>query len=54
MAEDHYEATVNEDDLNMRHLTRDLNERWEKGWRLAHVFVHANNTVTVWERRDVQ
>lgn len=52
MASDHYEAEVNKDSLNMRSFTRDLNNRWENGWKLAHVYVHEANTVTVWERRD--
>jgi hypothetical protein len=49
---DHYEAEVNKEDVNMGSFTRRLNDRWENGWRLAHVYVHNSNTVTVWERRE--
>lgn len=49
---DHYEAEVNRDDINMGHFTRQLNDRWKDGWKLAHVFVHKDtDTVMVWEKR---
>lgn len=46
----HYETEVNRGDLNMRSFTDTLNDRFEKGWRLAFVFVQEGNTITVWER----
>jgi hypothetical protein len=42
---------VNEGGINMMLFGRQLNSRWEQGWRLAHVFEQAGNTVIVWERR---
>jgi hypothetical protein len=47
---DHYEAEVNRGDLSMGSLTRDLNDRHEKGWRLAHIFEQGGNTILIWER----
>jgi hypothetical protein len=51
---DHYEAEVNRGDLNVDHFTRQLNNRWERGWRLARLFEQSGNTVIVWERRAAQ
>jgi hypothetical protein len=47
---DHYDASVNKGDLNMRSFTNELNQRWEDGWKLAYVFSHGGNTIVVWER----
>ena len=49
MAE-HYEATVNKGDINMRGLTDEMNDRFENGWRLAHVVEQSGNTLFIWER----
>lgn len=51
MANDHYDTSVNKGDLNMRSFTDDLNDRWNDGWKLAHVFEQGGNTIVVWERR---
>ncbi len=51
MAADHYEAEVNEGGINMANFNRQLNNRWEQGWRLARIFEQAGNTIIVWERR---
>jgi hypothetical protein len=48
---DHYDAEVNEGSINMTLFNRQLNSRWEQGWRLGRVFEQAGNTVIVWERR---
>ncbi|HVE75936.1 MAG TPA: hypothetical protein VND22_04110 [Actinomycetota bacterium] len=50
--EKHYEAEVNEKDINMRNLTDEMNDRWKDGWRFLHAWVHNNNTIIVWERRE--
>lgn len=50
MADQHYETEVNKGDLNMNAFTRGLNDKWEKGYRLVHVFVQGGNTITVWEK----
>lgn len=47
---DHYEAEVNKGDINMRSLQRQLNDRYEDGWKLAHIYSEAGNTVLIWER----
>lgn len=47
----HYEAVVNKRGLSMAGLTRNLNERWDNGWRLAHAFEQRGNTVLVFEKR---
>ena len=47
---DHYEASVNKGDINMRSLTDELNDRYEAGWRLAHVVEQGGNTLFIWER----
>jgi hypothetical protein len=49
---DHYEAEVNLGSINVGHFTRQLNDRWERGWRLARIFEQAGNTIVIWERRD--
>lgn len=48
---DHYDATVNRGDLNMRSFTNEMNKRWDDGWRVAHVFMQAENTIVIWEKR---
>lgn len=52
MADQHYEVTVNEKDLNVRNYGNECNDRWRDGWRLAHVFEQHGNTISVWERRS--
>ena len=51
MADKHYETEVNKGDLNVSALERDLNDRWQDGWRLHTMIAHGDNTVVVWERR---
>ena len=51
MADDHYDASVNRGDLNMRSFRDELNDRWKNGWKLSQVFEQAGNTIVVWERR---
>ena len=46
-----YETEVNEGSINMKHFTEVANERWNNGYRMAHVFAQQGNTVVVWERR---
>lgn len=46
---DHYEAEVNKGDINMRSLQNNLNERYAKGWKLAHVFPEGENVIFIWE-----
>jgi hypothetical protein len=50
MADDHYEVEVNRGDLSTGSLTRDLNKRHAQGWKLAHIFEQAGNTVMVFEK----
>jgi hypothetical protein len=38
-----YDCEVNRADLNMRALADRLNERYEDGWRLAHIFEQGGN-----------
>lgn len=45
-----YDCEVNRGDLSVGWLTDRLNERYEDGWRLAHIFEQAGNTVLVFER----
>jgi hypothetical protein len=52
MADDHYDATVNRGDLNMRSFTDELNDRWKDGWRVGQVFMQGGNTIVIWERRS--
>lgn len=48
----HYDAEVNKGSLNMGSFTTKLNQRYEQGWRLSHLFEQAGNTVLVWERHS--
>jgi hypothetical protein len=48
----HYDVVVNKRGLSVTALTTTLNERWDNGWRLAHVFEQRGNTVLVFEKRD--
>ncbi len=48
----HYDVVVNKRGLSVNALTRTLNERWENGWSLAHVFEQRGNTVLVFEKRS--
>jgi hypothetical protein len=48
----HYEVEVNKRGLSVKSLTRTLNERWDNGWRLAHVLEQRGNTVLVFEKRS--
>jgi hypothetical protein len=47
---EHYETEVNRGDINMSGFERDLNDRYEQGWKLAHVFSEGGNTIMIWER----
>lgn len=46
----HYEVEVNRDDLSARSFEKAANERYENGYRMAHLYEQAGNTVVVWER----
>ncbi len=46
----HYDATVNRGSINMGSFTKELNARYEDGWRLAFVFSQEGNTIMVWEK----
>jgi hypothetical protein len=48
----HYDVVVNKRSLSVGALTTTLNERWENGWQLAHVFEQRGNTVLVFEKRS--
>lgn len=48
----HYDVEVNKRGLSVKALTRTLNERWEDGWRLAHLVEQRGNTVLVFEKRS--
>ncbi len=50
----HYQVEVNKRGLSVSALTTTLNQRWENGWRLAHVFEQRGNTVLVFEERSSQ
>ncbi len=50
MADDHYQVEVNRGDLNTGSLTRELNKKHAQGWKLAHIFEQAANTVMVFEK----
>lgn len=50
MADSHYDTEVNRGDLDTGSLTRKLNKRHEDGWKLAHIFEQAGNTVMVFEK----
>jgi hypothetical protein len=45
----HYETEVNKHDINMGRWESKLNSRYQRGYRLAHVFEQNGNTVMVWE-----
>jgi hypothetical protein len=47
----HYQVEVNKRGLSVTALTKTLNERWENGWRLAHMLEQRGNTVLVFEKR---
>ncbi|MCU1499154.1 MAG: hypothetical protein JWM47_3107 [Acidimicrobiales bacterium] len=49
--ENHYEATMNKGLLNVRWFTRELNTRWDAGWRLDQMVELNGDTLMVWERR---
>ncbi len=48
----HYDVEVNKRGLSVKGLTKTLNERWDNGWRLAHVLEQRGNTVLVFEKRS--
>ena len=48
----HYLVEVNKRGVSVSALTTTLNERWENGWRLAHVLEQRGNTVMVFEKRS--
>lgn len=47
----HYQVEVNKRGLSVTALTKTLNDRWENGWRLAHMLEQRGNTVLVFEKR---
>ena len=47
----HYQVEVNKRGLSVTSLTKTLNERWDNGWRLAHILEQRGNTVLVFEKR---
>ena len=47
-----YQVEVNKRGLSVTALTKTLNERWENGWRLAHILEQRGNTVLVFEKRS--
>ena len=47
-----YDTEVNKGSINVGRLTKHLNERAERGWRLAHIFEQDGNTVMVFEREN--
>ena len=48
----HYLVEVNKRGLSVSSLTTTLNQRWENGWRLAHILEQRGNTVLVFEKRS--
>ena len=48
----HYLVEVNKRGLSVSSLTTTLNQRWENGWRLAHMLEQRGNTVLVFEKRS--
>lgn len=48
----HYLVEVNKRGLSVGSLTTTLNQRWENGWRLAHIVEQRGNTVLVFEKRS--
>ena len=47
----HYQVEVNKRGLSVAALTKTLNQRWDNGWRLAHILEQRGNTVLVFEKR---
>jgi hypothetical protein len=50
----HYQTDVNKGDLNMRSWQGNLNEQYERGYVLAHVFEQGGNTVLVYAHHNHQ
>ena len=50
----HYLVEVNKRGLSVSSLTTTLNERWDNGWRLAHILEQRGNTVLVFEKRAAE
>ena len=48
----HYETTVNKGDINVRALEREMNDRHEKGWKLAHMVEQGGKRYRVQELAD--
>ena len=48
----HYQVEVNKRGLSVANLTKVLNQRWDNGWRLAHMLEQRGNTVLVFEKRS--
>ena len=48
----HYLVDVNKRGLGVSSLTTTLNQRWENGWRFAHILEQRGNTVLVFEKRS--
>lgn len=48
----HYQVEVNKRGLSVNSLTKSLNQRWDNGWRLAHMVEQRGNTVLVFEKRS--
>lgn len=48
----HYQVEVNKRGLSVTALTKTLNDRWENGWRLAHMLEQRGNSVLVFEKRS--
>ena len=47
-----YQVEVNKRGLSVSALTKTLNERWDNGWRLAHILEQRGNTVLIFEKRS--
>ncbi len=47
---EHYETEVNKGDVNMGAFERKLNDRYQDGWRLAHLVAEGGNMIMIWER----
>jgi hypothetical protein len=45
----HFRTEVNKGSINMRFWTRHLNDEYQQGYRLMHVFEQDGNTVQVYE-----
>jgi hypothetical protein len=48
----HYQVEVNKRALSVNSLTKVLNDRWDNGWKLAHMLEQRGNTVLVFEKRS--